>query len=256
MYQDFSAIYEEKIKEDFDYQAMADFILGQMRQFHVKGKYALDMGCGTGNAGLMILPSLERMILCDPSEEMLTLARNKYSGSGQATFLKGEAPTFLYPDRFDLIISVLDIPNYLDSLELEAFLHNSYRNLEHTGILIFDISSVHKLTKAAMTGVFVYDDEDYFHVWENQLVGKTLELTINAFIRTRGKSAGRYDPPLYHRVTEEQVMHLHTEEEIDETAQNAGFMIAGKYDGYTEKPAFPGSERIVYVLTKGVTING
>ncbi|MPN53007.1 hypothetical protein SDC9_200670 [bioreactor metagenome] len=51
-------------------------------------------------------------------------------------------------------------------------------------------------------------------------------------------------------------MHLHTEEEIDETAQNAGFMIAGKYDGYTEKPASPGSERIVYVLTKGVTING
>ncbi len=251
MYEDFARIYDERIHEDFDYSAMADFVRRVIGELDIPVRTALDMGCGTGNASLALADVADELILCDPSAEMLTLAQAKFAGARQPMFIQAPAATFRMPGRFDLIYAVLDVPNYLAPDELEGFLDSSSVNLTAGGALIFDLTTPEKLTDMARSGPFIYDDEDYFHVWENELVGDRLDLTINAFVRSSDHRGS-----LYERITEEQTMYLHSISEITETARRRGLTVAGRWDGYTTVKAAGGSDRVVFVLTKGESTNG
>lgn len=116
--------------------------------------------------------------------------------------------------------------------------------------MIFDLSSGLKLKESAQVGTFVYDDEDYFHVWDNNLIDGRLEITINAFLKQQEHSKKGADD-LYERIIEEQVMHLHSTEMIEEEARKVGFKIRGSYDGYTNAASDDQTKRLVYVLEKG-----
>lgn len=256
MYQEFSAIYEAKIKEDFNYDEMADFMLRQLRGALIPMDDALDMGCGTGNASLSLVRHFRRMVLCDPSMDMLTLAREKFKNPYRPVFLHGHAAEFEMTGRFDLIFSVLDIPNYLDREELSAYVQHSWNNLKARGLMIFDLSSVLKLEEAARAGVYVYDDEDYFHVWENHKADQTLEMTLNVFTKVPPDGSGTGCDGYYKRITEEQIMYLHPAQMIEKTVTGVGFRIRGCYDGYTDQAAGRETRRLVYVLEKGETTNG
>lgn len=251
MYQEFSAIYEEKIKEDFNYEEMACFMLRQLKEAGITRHRALDMGCGTGNASMGLIRYFDEMVLCDPSSEMLNLADVKFPNPYRPMLLQANAAEFEMAGRFDFIFSVLDIPNYLDESEFAHYLENSWKNLKTKGLMIFDLSSVLKLREMADSGTFVYDDEDYFHVWENQLMDETLEMTINVFTRTPSNKGSSKADGLYKRITEEQTMYLHPAKTIEQMTVNAGFRIRGKYDGYTKVFATDETRRLVYVLEKG-----
>lgn len=246
MYQEFSKIYEEKIKEDFDYKKMAAFVRSQLQMARIKPEQILDMGCGTGNASLELVFDARQMILCDPSQEMLTLARNKFRAPYLPQFIQGRADEVRLPNRFDLVLSVLDVPNYLEAGELRSYLKNSYNNLKDQGLLIFDLSSVYKLEEMARIGTFIYDDENYFHVWENTLEDGKLQMEINLF--SRQTQAGQ--DGLYQRITEKQTMFLHSKEEIEERAQESGFHILGTYDDYSEVRDGVQTKRLVFVFKK------
>lgn len=256
MYQEFSVIYESKIKEDFNYKQMADFILKQLNKAAIRPQHALDMGCGTGNASAELVRYFDEMVLCDPSTEMLTLAREKFENPYRPIFLQGNAADFEMAGRFDLIFSVLDIPNYLNQEELRAYLKKSWINLKPKGLMIFDFSSSFKLKENSHIGTFVYDDEDYFHVWENNLIEDKLEITINAFLIKHQDHVKKANDELYERITEEQVMYLHSAETIEQEAKKVGFIIRGSYDGYTDAATGDQTKRFVYVLEKGENYNG
>ena len=246
MYQEFSSIYEEKIRKDFDYKKMAGFIRQHCQAAGIKPNLVLDMGCGTGNASLELVQDVRQMVLCDPSSEMLTIARNKFKAPFLPQFIQGMADEIRIPDRFDLILSVLDVPNYLEQDELKAYLRNSYGNLKTLGLLIFDVSSVFKLEEMARVGTYIYDEDHYFHVWENKLKGQQLEMEINLFIK---------EPPpantdLYQRITEQQTMFLHPRTDIEVWAREIGFGIIGVYDDYAEILAKPNTQRMVFVFKK------
>lgn len=248
MYENFSRIYEEKIREDFSYPQMAAFIRAHAGSSRLRIRQALDLGCGTGNASLELVKDFEQLVLCDPSPDMLALAREKFRAPFLPVFLQASAASVQLPGRFDLIYSVLDVLNYLTFAEVSACLAACYLNLKPKGLVVFDISSEKKLKEMAQTGAFVYDDEDYFHVWENTLDEDHLDLTINLFVRAQHGSRGS---ELYERITEEQTMYLHPAAQVKESIRNAGFRLKGCYDGYTDLPAQDSSDRLVYVLEKG-----
>lgn len=254
MYQEFSRIYEEKIREDFDYKQMAAFVRQSLTREGVKPGSILDMGCGTGNASLELITDTRQMILCDPSADMLSLARNKFRAPYLPQFIQGRADEVRIPNQFDLILSVLDVPNYLTGAEAAAYLKNCSINLKEGGLAIFDLSTVFKLEEMARTGIYIYDDENYFHVWENTLhdvsgQGRSLEMEINLFIREDLKNL-QVKEPLYRRITEQQTMYFHTKDEIEKGAQKSGLKILGVFDGYTDKKAEVQSNRMVFVLKK------
>lgn len=243
MYEKFSAVYEQKIREDFSYPQMAAFVRRRVSEKRLRVMSALDLGCGTGNASQEMAKDFGQLVLCDPSPDMLALAREKFRPPYLPLFLQASAESVHLPGRFDLIYSVLDVLNYLTPSQAGRCLAACYTNLKAKGLVIFDISSPHKLEQMGKTGTFVYDDEDYFHVWENELHTDHLDLTLNLFVRS-----GSSD--LYERITEEQTMYLHWSDPLEQSIRRAGFKLQGCYDGYSEKPAHPGSSRLVYVLEK------
>lgn len=248
MYQEFSVIYEKKIKEDFDYQAMAGFVRRAMKDHGVPRGHLLDMGCGTGNAGFELRKDFHELVLCDPSEEMLVLARGKFTPPYLPRFILGKAEDFRMPERFDLILSILDVPNYLDPQGLQSYLENSWMNLKAGGLLIFDISSPFKLMKMAEDRTYIYDEDDYFHVWENQLEEDRLRMEINLFVKSGEDGSAK--EPLFRRITERQSMQIITKEEIVQRVQPLGFTVAGVHDGYSQDPIKADSHRMVFVLKK------
>lgn len=254
MYQEFSVIYDKKIKEDFDYQAMAGFIRQVMKDQSGSFDQLLDLGSGTGNAAFELRKDFQEMILLDPSPEMLMLARAKFRPPYLPKFLLGDAETFVMAGRFDLILSVLDVPNYLEPHGFQRYLENSWNNLKTGGLLIFDISSEVKLLNMAKDRFYIVDEEDYFHVWENHLEGDRLKLEINAFVKS-GEPALAEDM-LFRRITEEQSMRIITKEEIVQRVQALGFTIQGVHDGYSPDLARPDSRRMVFVLKKETNSNG
>lgn len=248
MYKDFSTIYEEKIREDFDYKKMAAFVTRALDDQGIRPQAVLDMGCGTGYAALEFVRTAGSMVLCDPSPEMLALARNKFKPPALPRLIQGSADEVSLPGQFDLVLSVLDIPNYLSESQLAAYLGLSYNNLKARGLLVFDLSSVHKLEEMARIGTFIVDEADYFHVWENHLAEgppQRLDMELNVFLKAAPPARG-----LYERITEIQSMFLHPVEQVTRQAQTAGFKVAGIYDDYTLKPADDRTKRLVFVLIK------
>ncbi|PKK39343.1 hypothetical protein ABB02_01576 [Clostridiaceae bacterium JG1575] len=242
MYQEFAQIYEAKIKEDFDYQRMRTYLRRRMKQAKLSGGTLLDMGCGTGNASAQLLGVFERMILCDPSRDMLALARPKFKPPMVPLFLQVCASEFSMPGQFDSILSVLDVVNYLTLQELKDYFSKSYGNLKKRGLLLLDCSTPAKLRAMAQCRTYVYDDEDYFHVWENELSEGHLDLEINSFVRTK--------EGLYRRVIEEQRLYLHERDEMIKLAQAVGFQVLHQSDDYEEEPWTSKTQRGVLVLLK------
>lgn len=245
MYQDFSIIYDNKIKEDFDYEVMAGFVRAIMKEHSLQAGSLLDMGSGTGNAGHVLRKEFSELILCDSSAEMLTLAREKFTPPYLPQFILGEAEGFRMPGRFDLVLSVLDIPNYLTEEGLISYFENSHASLKERGLLIFDVSSPFKLYEMAATGTYIFDEDDYFYVWENHIEENRLKIEINFFIKSEETRS------LYRRITEEQYMQIITKDEIIRKARSTGFKVAGIYDGYSAEPLKEDSQRMVFVLKKG-----
>lgn len=247
MYDKFSQVYEAKIKEDFSYAQMAEFIRAQVRAAGLKAASVLDLGCGTGNASVELVKDFARIVLCDPSADMLAFAREKFRPPFLPVFLQAKAQSVRLPGRFDLIYSVLDVWNYLTMDEVSQSLAACYGNLKASGLVVFDISSESKLREMGRTGIYLYDDEDYFHAWENTLKADHLELTLNLFVRAGNGKPGN---ELYERITEEQIMYLHPDAQMKERIREAGFRLKGCYDGYSDRPAHDRSARLVYVLEK------
>lgn len=112
----------------------------------------------------------------------------------------------------------------------------------------------------ARTGDYIYDDENYFHVWENTLhdvsgQGRSLEMEINLFVREDLKNQ-QVKEPLYRRITEQQTMYFHTKDEIEKGAQKSGLKIMGVFDGYTDKKAEVQDRIEWFLYSKGEKING
>ncbi len=105
LYTRFAPFYESNMLEELDYQAPKH--LGEQVQAWMgdrKDLEALDLGCGTGLAGLEIRPKCQRLIGVDLSPQMLALARERgiYDRLDCAEI---SAWLEASQDRFDLIVS-------------------------------------------------------------------------------------------------------------------------------------------------------
>ena len=68
-----------------------------------------------------------------------------------------------------------------------------------------------------------------------------------AFFTPDGKGA-------YNRFDERHVQRAHTQAELTELLQRAGFLVEGVYDAFTKQPPQADSERIQFVARKVATI--
>ncbi len=189
----FSSVYDE-FTLNVDYSAEADYIINILEKAGVKGRCILDAACGTGSLSVELLKRGCEVIGVDISEEMLNIAREKTSQFGNKSLLLCQDLCEL--DLFgtiDCAVCMLDSLNHLDGLaDVRKAIERMFLFLEPGGVVIFDMNTPFKHQKILADNAFVYENENSFLVWQNELCedNMTVNIYLDIFVED---SNGRYN---------------------------------------------------------------
>lgn len=126
----------------YDYEGWLADLISLLEGYGLQGRRLLDVGCGTGKSFLPLLPRGWQVTGCDISSAMLERARAK---AGNAVrLLRADMRTLPELGEFDLVWSLDDAVNYLlTDEELEQAMTGMQTNLAPTGLLLFDVNTLH-----------------------------------------------------------------------------------------------------------------
>src|SRR6516162_7384361 len=148
MTQDFSNVYADKVRaESYDrlefpgtyYLAYRD--LPAIISKHVRGKNALDFGCGTGRSTRFLRKLGFDVVGVDIAEQMLALARNR-DPDGDYRLVPDGNIDGLTAGTFDLVLSAFTFDN-IPTMEKKVLLFRSLRRLlRRDGCIVNLVSSL------------------------------------------------------------------------------------------------------------------
>ncbi|SFD22408.1 class I SAM-dependent methyltransferase [Ruminococcus albus] len=119
------------------YDIIYDQIFDLIKTVFPNKKIALlDTGCGSGNLGVRAVKDLELsdLVLCDPSQDMLNVARSKVTGNN-CKFIQIGSENLDYEECFD-IVTAIQCHGYFDREGREKAVKNCFRALKNGGLFI------------------------------------------------------------------------------------------------------------------------
>lgn len=240
MYNYFAYRYDE-LTENVDYDAGSDYISGFLNEQGIgEASTILDLACGTGTMSLLLKNRGYRVTGMDLSEEMLSVADHK--AQGEIPFLKADMRDFRLENAVDACVCCLDSLNHLSSVEdIESTFKCVHESLRDGGIFIFDVNTVYKHNHVLADNSFIFDEEDYFLAWDNELLEENRVRIMLDFFVFNGENYDRY--------SEEFVETAFSEDSI-RAALNPYFKVLGVYDELTLNPPKTDSERIYFVCKR------
>jgi ubiquinone/menaquinone biosynthesis C-methylase UbiE len=230
---------------DVDYDKWTDYLLEIAKRFETPLSYAIDCACGTGAITTRMAKKGVKMVGIDISEEMLAEAQaNARNNAVSIMFAKMDMQKFEVHKQADAVISACDGVNYLATLsELKRFFECAYRALKPNGLLMFDISSRHKLQKILGNSTFAADEGDIAYIWQNAYdsSSKLIEMNLSFF---------KKDGEKYEKFTEKHIQRAHSEKEIKIALCSAGFNEIYSYEAFSFDAPNKTSERIQFVAKR------
>lgn len=227
--------------QEIDYTAFADYYEQVFKRFGVEPNLVLDLGCGTGNITLAMAERGYEMIGLDASAEMLQKASEK--ADREILFLHQDMTAFELYGTVDAMVCALDGVNYLTGEDdLEKMLTLLHYYLNPGGILIFDINTPYKFREILDGNTFVYEDEDAFCVWENELEEDICYFDLTFFLKNPDGT--------YTRREEYQQEKVYTEDAICNTVTRCSLTCLGVFDGLSFEAPKPDSQRIFFVIQR------
>ena len=235
-YTEFAQIYDALIA-DRPYENWLAFIA---RRLPPGARKAADGACGTGTITMGLAGKLGlETVGFDLSAEMLGVAAQKLRRAGvRAVLARQDLTSFALNGPVDLFTVCCDGVNYLlRDEEAEACFSRVYASLRPGGVFLFDVSAPAKLR--AMDGkMYGSDDEEIAYIWQNEVHGDLIDMSLSFFVRG--------DDGRYCRIDEEQTQRLYTIGQLTELLRKAGFTRISAYDDYTERPADETSLRVTF----------
>lgn len=220
MYKQFSDFYDQLVF-DIDYKKYSNNIKEILYSDNIHSGSILEIGAGTGNLTRELAKLNDFNILAfDNSLEMISHATKKLEGFENVDYIYQDMFDFNYKlYGFDVVISLLDVINYITEIEdLEYIFNSVYESLNDGGVFIFDINSRYKLLEVLGNNTYVYEKDNIFYTWENTIDEEFDDLVyfdLNFFYK---EEDGKYS-----RIYEEQVERYHSIETITNVLTNAGF---------------------------------
>ena len=243
-YTEFAAVYDP-LTFNVDYPVMADRLCALFDQYGGDRSLVLDLACGTGSLTRELLRRGCDVIGADASPDMLGVARQKLAEEFPQTLLLCQPM-----ERLDLYGTVTGVVCTLDSLNhlltpaaLQRALTRAALFLEPGGLLLFDLNTLYKHDQILGDNTYVYDRGAVYCVWRNRCRPQrhTVDLTLDFFVRTGDQ---------YRRHTERFAERAYSDEQLAAALDAAGLVLLDRYDGYTDRPVGPQTERVLYVARK------
>ena len=111
------------------------------------GARVLDAGCGTGTLALLLAREGYRVTGIDLSPALLEIARAK-DAAGAVTWVEGDLTDFDLGQGFDIVVSVGDVLNHLETLDAwERAFRSLATHLAQGGLLFFDVMTAKGLER-------------------------------------------------------------------------------------------------------------
>lgn len=239
-YSDFAFVYD-RLTENVNYSERADYIRTLFDRLGVKkGADVLDLACGTGSLTTELAKSYE-MIGVDNSPEMLSQAQEKMYNDGQRILYLCQDMTELdLYGTVDATVCMLDSLNHLSSAdEIKQVIDKVGLFMNHGGIFIFDVNTIYKHREILANNTFVYDCEDVYCVWQNQLNDDdSVDITLDIF---------EQDGDAYFRSDESFTEIACPIDSYKKWLTNAEFEIINIYDEMSDRPLNETTQRAVFV---------
>jgi SAM-dependent methyltransferase len=236
------APYYDLLMASVPYARWADYVADLAlltRRPLAPGARVLDLATGTGSVALEFAHRGCEVTGLDLSEPMLEQARRKAQALGRRVeFLQRDLTRFNLPPGFDLAVCLYDSFNYLlEIAELKRAFANIRKALKPSGLLVFDVNTIHALEAEMFTQTSGPNAQMRYR-WRSRYDRKTRLTEVRM----------HFEIP----ATDETVEIVHrqrgyTEAEMREALYQGGFGEVNCYDGYRFQPPTPSSDRVFYV---------
>ncbi len=238
----FAKIYDPLMR-DVDYDEWAAYL----RSFLPDGtKQIAECACGTGEITLRLSRMGYEVTGIDKSEAMLEVAQEKARRAGRKIpFIRQDMQALSLHHPVDAVIAACDGVNYLNSLKaVKDFIRSAHSALKEGGVLLFDISSRHKIETLLGEKTFAQDEKACAYIWKNNYDPDSRLICMElVFFNRVGE--------LYERFEETHIQRAHSGEEILKLLREGGFE-AEVYEAFTRCPAAERSERLQFAAEKKI----
>ena len=239
-YNFFAKVYDD-LTDNVNYKVRSDYISDFFNKYNVhSGDTILDLACGTGSISAELINLGYKVIGMDLSSEMLSIAASKLNGS--AVLLNGNMKNFKLPQKVKGVVCSLDSLNHLaDIQEVKQCFNSVYNCLDNNGIFIFDVNTIFKHNNVLANNTFVFDEENYFLSWDNELAeNNKVRILIDIFY---------YNGTNYDRYSEEFIETAFSTDEL-KSVLTPYFNVLGIYDELTDKPPKNDSQRLYFICER------
>jgi ubiquinone/menaquinone biosynthesis C-methylase UbiE len=198
----------------------------------------LDVCCGTGTVAELLTESGYEVSGFDLSSAMIDEARVKAAKKGlNIDYYVADATTLNLEKTFEGALSFFDSLNYITTLDgFRAAIHSVARHLEPGAAFIFDVNTPYAFEQQ------LFDQEDQRkralikYSWHGRYDPETRIIQVEMDFDRNGE-----------QFQEVHIQRAHSDEEIREAIQDAGFSYCTAYDSYTLDRPNKKSDRVHYV---------
>lgn len=238
-YNYFAQLYDG-LTNNVEYEKRTEYILNIFSENGIKNGTVLDLACGTGTMGIIVKNKGFDVIGVDLSEDMLSVADNKSNGSMR--LVKAPMQDFSLEKAVDACMCNLDSINHLSDIEdVKKTFKCVYNSLKQDGIFVFDVNTIYKHTNILANNSFIFDEEDYFLAWDNELLEDNV---IRIFIDIFSYNGVNYD-----RYSETFNEKAYKVEEL-KSALEPYFDVLNVFDDVSREKPKSNSERLYFVCKR------
>lgn len=243
-YVSFAEFYDG-LTENVNYTDRCRYILEVFRKLNHNTGKTLDLACGTGSLTLELAKNNVDVFGADASQDMLCQAQFKaLQAKKDIMFLCQKMQNLYLINEIDTCVCTLDSINHLTS---EKDVLNTFKGvskfMKKSGCFLFDVNTPYKHRKILADNTFVYDTDDVFCVWQNNLLNNdTVEIFLDFFEEDK---TGKYI-----RTSESFCERAYSHTEIIAMLNKAGFELAACYGDMTFEKPKEDEQRVIYVARK------
>ncbi|WP_077534761.1 class I SAM-dependent DNA methyltransferase [Massiliimalia massiliensis] len=233
----------DSLTQNIDYQKRGAYFHEIMLQQGKTKGILVDLACGTGSLSEYFARLDYEVIGVDASEEMLQMAQEKKleNGSDVLYLCQPMQELDLY-GTVDIVLCALDSLNHVTEREtVQQIFQRVSLFLNEDGLFVFDVNTVYKHQHVLANQTFVYDLDDIYCVWQNQLEQDNLvHITLDLF---------EYDPDgdCYDRYQEEFKERAYSHEQLKGMLDAADMDIVAVYGDDTFELPAETTQRAIYV---------
>ncbi|MBS1723793.1 MAG: methyltransferase domain-containing protein [Armatimonadetes bacterium] len=213
-----------------------------LAQMDVNPRKLLDVCCGTGLVAELLAQEGYEVTGFDLSEPMVQQARAKAAKLGlPLRYEVADAATVDLGETFAGAYSFFDSLNYItEPTSLSKAIGRVARHLEPGGTFVFDVNTAYAFEQRMFDQRERSPKAPIRYKWEGDYDPKSRIIRVSMEFERDG-----------HHFQETHVQRAHTQEEIVQFLNDAGFEEVRAYDSYTLDPPRAKSDRLHYTARRG-----